>query len=85
MGMSKAHLVVWSIVCMALGGSVAATFARPAQAQTQNRGSFRECYLMKLWVANGGELADRLAPLPSGWTPVGGAGGPTNAGVVLCR
>jgi len=79
--MTRANVLVGLGVGIALGASIVAQVARPAQAQTR---AFRECYIMRLWEARGGEVADKLAPVPPGWTPVGGSGG-TSPGVVLCR
>lgn len=80
--MTKTNLLVWTVLCVALGASLAAHFTQAAQAQPR---PYRECYIMRLWDARGGELTDKLAPIPAGWTPVGGAGGDASKGVVLCR
>ena len=80
--MTRANVVVGVGLFTALAASLVAQLARPAQAQVR---PFRECYIMRLWDARGGEVADKLAPVPPGWMPIGGAGGDMTKGVVLCR
>ncbi len=86
-----------SLAGLALAALVYVLVVPEAQAEENETTQYTECvYLhVRSVAAFGGslrakprvfapELAERAAPIPEGWTPVGGGGGTFN-GIVLCR
>lgn len=80
--MTRLQTLLFASLCIALGASVAVNFTQGAQAQGRQ---FQECYMMKTWVANGGQMASKMARIPPGFTPVGGGGTGKTGALVLCR
>ena len=75
----------WKVAALVLAGVLAGVvLAGPRVTGAEVHQQFKECAALRLKAKFRKAISDPV-PVPSGWTPVGGAATGEYLGVVLCR